>query len=81
MANEVSERIRALMIEEGFTAKLQAKSFHVTCSFGVAIANRAPWNSESILASADQALYAAKNSGRNKVLTADIIGAKLESQS
>jgi diguanylate cyclase (GGDEF)-like protein len=79
MAHEVSERIRVRIMQERFTAKLQAKNFHVTCSFGVAIANGAPWNSESILASADQALYAAKNSGRNKVSIADAVNTKVES--
>jgi PleD family two-component response regulator len=59
-------------MEEGFTSAFQVQSFHITCSFGVAIADGAPWSSDSILASADQALYAAKNSGRNKVVTAEI---------
>lgn len=74
-ANEISERIRVRIMEEGFTSAFQTQTFHVTCSFGVAIANGAPWRSDSILASADQALYAAKNSGRNKAVTAEIAAA------
>jgi diguanylate cyclase (GGDEF)-like protein len=81
-ANEIAERIRVRIMEEAFASTFQAHTFHVTCSFGVAIAKSAPWNMDSLLASADRALYAAKNSGRNKVLTAEVppIEAKAQSQ-
>jgi diguanylate cyclase (GGDEF)-like protein len=80
-ANEISERIRVRIMEESFQSKIQAQNFHVTCSFGVAIANDTRWNMDSILASADRALYAAKNSGRNRVVTAEIQLVEYESQS
>jgi diguanylate cyclase (GGDEF)-like protein len=80
-AHEISERIRVRIMEESFQSKIHTQSFHVTCSFGVAIANDARWNMDSILASADRALYAAKNSGRNRVVTAEIQLMEYESQS
>jgi len=70
-AQEIAERMRVRIMEEGFDSMLQAQRFYVTCSFGVAIANDAPWDVDAILASADRALYAAKNSGRNRVLVAE----------
>ena len=80
-ANEIAERIRVRVMEERFTAMLHTQSFHVTCSFGVAIANAAPWNVDSTLAAADRALYTAKNSGRNRVLDAEITPVDFTSQS
>jgi diguanylate cyclase (GGDEF)-like protein len=72
MANEIAERIRMRIMEETFTSVLDAKRFHVTCSFGVAIADGAHWEVDATLSAADRALYAAKNSGRNRVQTAEI---------
>jgi diguanylate cyclase (GGDEF)-like protein len=43
MANEISERIRAYIMEETFASAFHSQSFHETCSFGVAIANGPPW--------------------------------------
>lgn len=71
MANEIAERIRVRIMEEIFRSILDARSFHVTCSFGIAIASGVEWNVDSTLAAADRALYAAKNSGRNRVQTAE----------
>src|SRR5277367_1182321 len=80
MAVEISERIRERIMEEAFTSMLHAQSFRVTCSFGVAIAAGPPWEVDFTLAAADQALYAAKNSGRNKVLISELDAAKLTPQ-
>ena len=79
-AQEVSERIRARIMEERFDSMLQSQIFHVTCSFGVAIANDEPWNVDAILAAADRALYAAKNSGRNRVLIAEAAAVEFASR-
>jgi len=80
-ANEISERIRIGVMEERFATTLHAQIFHVTCSFGVAMADVAPWDLDSTLAAADRALYAAKNSGRNRVFHAEIAPVDFASQS
>jgi diguanylate cyclase (GGDEF)-like protein len=80
-ANEISERIRVRVIEERFATTLCAQTFHVTCSFGVAMANVAPWDLDSTLAAADRALYAAKHSGRNRVFNAELTPVDFASQS
>ena len=72
MAVEISERIRLRIMEEVFKPTFAGQGFHVTCSFGVAIASAAPWSVDFTLAAADHALYAAKNSGRNMVSTAEL---------
>jgi diguanylate cyclase (GGDEF)-like protein len=81
LANEVAERIRVRIMAESFTSVLDDKSFQVTCSFGVAIANGAHWQVDSTLSAADRALYAAKNSGRNRVHIAESAVAPPVSQS
>ena len=73
-ANEIAERIRMCIMAERFIPTPHAPSFHVTCSFGVAITDGAPASVDSLLAAADRALYAAKNSGRNKVLISEVVG-------
>ena len=80
-ANEISERIRVRVMEERFATTLHAQTFHVTCSFGVAMADVAPWDLDSTLAAADRALYAAKNSGRNRVFNAELTPVDFASQS
>ena len=70
MAREVAERIRLRILQDKFAPALPAQSLPVTCSFGIAIANDASWTVDSLLHSADCALYEAKNSGRNKTVLA-----------
>ena len=72
MANEVAERIRLRIQEDKFSPTIPAQSLPVTCSFGIAIASDALWTVDSLLHSADCALYEAKNSGRNKAVLANI---------
>ena len=71
MAREIAERIRLRIQEDKFSPVLPAATLPVTCSFGIAIANDTSWSVDSLLASADCALYEAKNSGRNKTVLAN----------
>ncbi len=70
-AKEISERIRTKIMEERFFPTIPADFLPITCSFGLAVANGTSWDVDSILDSADRALYAAKNSGRNRVVVAN----------
>jgi diguanylate cyclase (GGDEF)-like protein len=72
VARDIAERIRLAIMQERFAPLLPEESLPVTCSFGIAIANGKSWSVDAILASADKALYAAKNLGRNKVVLAEI---------
>lgn len=67
-AREIANRIRLHILAEPFASVLCQEHFHVTCSFGIAISDGATLSVESLLASADRALYAAKGSGRNKAV-------------
>jgi len=69
-AREIANRIRVRILEEPFTSLLFNDNFHVTCSFGIAIADATTASVDALLASADRALYAAKDSGRNSVVVA-----------
>jgi len=64
-ALEVAEKLRraieALPFLDGGT------TFNVTASFGVAMLGRAAPDFDTLLSQADQALYAAKHAGRNRV--------------
>jgi diguanylate cyclase (GGDEF)-like protein len=71
MARDVAERIRTRIQQEKFAAVIPAASLPISCSFGIAIANDTSWSVDSILASADYALYEAKNSGRNRTVLAN----------
>jgi diguanylate cyclase (GGDEF)-like protein len=66
MAREVAERVRSRIEEDKFSSILPAEGLPVTCSFGIAIAGNTGWSVDSLLASADGALYAAKKQGRNR---------------
>ncbi len=61
---------RALEIAEGVRRAIQhelAEPYHVTASFGVAGTGSHPVSYQEMLERADQALYAAKQGGRNQV--------------
>lgn len=70
-AKEIANRIRVRIFDEPFTALLLTQNFHVSCSFGIAIADATTTTVDPLLAAADRALYAAKGSGRNSIVTAD----------
>lgn len=62
--------MRAYEIAEGIRRAIQhslAEPFHVTSSFGVSSSEFSPISFQAMLEQADQALYAAKQGGRNQV--------------
>ena len=65
-AANVAERMR-LAVGNGRTANFPA-DLRITASFGVASLNEAPDNALELLDRSDKALYAAKESGRNRVV-------------
>ncbi len=70
-AKMVAERVRADMAAEPFELGRDSGSVPVTISVGVA-SIAGTWDSVAdLLHRADKALYAAKNGGRNRVVTAD----------
>ena len=65
-AQELAERIRSRI--ESTAVEFQDESpQHITASLGVATYPRDACSAESLLASADEALYLSKNTGRNRV--------------
>ncbi len=78
-ALSIADRIRIAIDEEPFCRGLAAKSIHLTVSIGVACGHEI--TAEQLLRRADKAMYAAKNSGRNRVvgytmLTGDLASAQ-----
>jgi diguanylate cyclase (GGDEF)-like protein len=64
----VAEKLRVAVAESVFTSPVDATvAAKVTVSVGVASANGNTMDSESLLESADSALYHAKQDGRNRV--------------
>jgi diguanylate cyclase (GGDEF)-like protein len=72
-ALEIAERTRLRIMEEKFDGLSSATHpFQVTCSFGIAVVTTLSLNIDQVLTAADRALYAAKNSGRNRVVVANL---------
>ncbi|MFI5213808.1 MAG: diguanylate cyclase [Gemmatimonadales bacterium] len=67
-AVRVGERIRARVSEEKFAPQAGAKEVGVTVSIGLAEFPADGNTPESLIAAADQALYRAKEGGRNRVV-------------
>jgi two-component system cell cycle response regulator len=59
------ERFREMVSTQSF--KCESKQFHITVSIGIAFSNDAE-SANDLLAHADQALYQAKESGRNRIV-------------
>ncbi|HEU4844042.1 MAG TPA: GGDEF domain-containing protein, partial [Burkholderiaceae bacterium] len=70
-AQETAERIRKT-IEQSPPAQYEGRAIPVTASVGVAMMRSDSKGIEAILNEADMALYAAKQTGRNKVATAPL---------
>ena len=70
--HRVAERFRTAVADEPFVLK-DGKELSVTVSIGLAVAASADESQDSLLKRADDALYAAKNGGRNRTIafTAD----------
>ena len=64
----LAERFRLIVATQPIV--LEREEIHVTMSFGVAATTDLK-NAEDLLRAADQALYRAKNSGRNRVKGAE----------
>ena len=65
-AERMAERLRLAICDNPISGPEGV--FHVTISLGVASAERGiEWTVESIIRAADEALYRAKNRGRNRV--------------
>lgn len=69
---EVVERLRSLIAATPITVGATAVS--VSISFGLSIRSKANESFDTLLAYADQALYRAKETGRNKVVVHEIPG-------
>ncbi|NMC68771.1 MAG: diguanylate cyclase [Myxococcales bacterium] len=67
-AKLLAERVRRELIQRPFAA--EAGVFRVTCSLGVATFPVHAQNREDLVRLADEALYRAKHSGRNRTVTA-----------
>ena len=62
---EVAEGLRCKL--EALIVAFSAQIIHVTASYGVALLTPTDSSFSGLIARADQALYQAKSSGRNKV--------------
>jgi len=72
-ASVVAERLRARIESEARDALVDAGDRIITSSFGIASTEICPFDAQKLVDSADQALYASKNGGRNRVSRADHI--------
>jgi len=66
----VAERIRISMEREGFPIHQGRQAINLTVSIGVATAGEGLKNGDALFKMADEALYRAKKSGRNRVMMA-----------
>lgn len=64
----VAERLRLAVADDPFVLQEDGKQLSVTVSIGIAVAEGEQETQETLLKRADDALYAAKNGGRNRVI-------------
>lgn len=81
MALVVAERLRSVIAEKPIEVAEPKVELPITISIGVAMTRGASETPASLLRRADEALYAAKNGGRNCVRVADVDGGPASDQS
>jgi two-component system cell cycle response regulator len=64
----VAERLCVAVADEPFIPRGQSKMLPVTISVGIAVTGEGPDTQDTLLKRADDALYAAKRAGRNRVV-------------
>jgi diguanylate cyclase (GGDEF)-like protein len=74
-AIELAERIRVRLEGEEIQSVDGGKPLRVTASFGTATMPAAAANVHDLFEAADEALYEAKRQGKNRVITAPVVGA------
>ncbi|MGD1878975.1 MAG: PleD family two-component system response regulator [Kiloniellaceae bacterium] len=72
VAVAVAERVRGLVADQKFTVSGNAEPLTVTISVGVATTREPTETTEAMIGRADEALYRAKDSGRNCVRSAEL---------
>lgn len=70
-AMQVAERLQQCVVDNPVLVKGMRKALSVTVSFGVATSCDATETEDAVIGRADQALYRAKDGGRNRVVLAD----------
>jgi two-component system, cell cycle response regulator len=70
VAAGIAERLRTAVETIPFTLKETGQVLHITASFGISSRIEAVKSADQLFKQADEALYAAKSSGRNKVVAA-----------
>jgi two-component system, cell cycle response regulator len=65
----VAERLRGAVADEPFMLQGKSDKLPITVSVGIAMTGEGGDTLESLLKRADEALYAAKNAGRNRIIT------------
>jgi two-component system cell cycle response regulator len=78
--NLVAERLRLGMADKPFGLESTKEPLAVTVSIGVASSHGTYESADSMLERADKAMYQAKNTGRNKVVSDEVIGGKADNK-
>ncbi|MCZ6743773.1 MAG: PleD family two-component system response regulator [Alphaproteobacteria bacterium] len=72
VAVSVAERLRSKIAETPFVVSADAETVAVTVSIGVALTKASGDSADDLMNRADEALYEAKGSGRDRVVTAPV---------
>jgi two-component system cell cycle response regulator len=78
--NLVAERLRLGMADKPCDLESTKEPLAVTVSIGVASSHGTYESADSMLERADKAMYQAKNTGRNKVVSDEVIGGKADNK-